>query len=37
MEVILEIFAAFWAAMDRDPGRLVEDEHQRIAREKPRG
>ena len=36
-EIILDIFAAFRAAMDRDPGRLVDDQHQPVAIKKARG
>ena len=35
-KIIFDIFAAFRAAMDRDPGRLVDDQHQPVAIEKPR-
>jgi hypothetical protein len=35
-KIIFETFTALRAAMNRDPGRLVDDEHQPVAIEKPR-
>ena len=36
VEIVLEVGAALGAAMDRDPGRLVDDQHQPVAIEQPR-
>src|SRR5579863_9272943 len=36
VEIVLEARAAFWAAVDGDPRRLIDDQHQPVAIEKPR-
>jgi hypothetical protein len=35
MEILLKVFAALWATMDRDSGGLVDDKHHPVAIEKP--
>ena len=36
VEIVLETCAALRAAVDGNPGRLVEDEHQSVAIKQPR-